>query len=405
MSFKKSILFVSNAASWPLTDGKRQRTWFLLEALSKSYEVDFLFLGFKAEKDLIEQNTNNYRKLFFIELTDSILLNPSYPEILLSTEQRRKKIAFKDKVTNLFQFINGEDYQFVFARYLYALGVLPIKPSLKIACDIDDVFFETFASRFKAESNFIKKNKILFHHLIALRNNINLLKRVDVSFVVKDADKKYFGLKHAICLPNLPFGYFLDKQPVATQNTKLNGRKIITFGFLGKLSYRPNYQGLIYFINEVWNPLMQDEIDAQFIIAGSGDCPACLLNTISSSKKIDFLGFVERADDFWKKVDVLIVPVNEGGGTNIKIAEALMYGKKVIASIFSARGFEKFLEEGELIAVKKNKDWRILIKQFIDVKEINSVKISAKAQKTFDVVTWNKILYSHLEDTPIYKNK
>ena len=67
MSLKKSILFVSAAASWPLTDGKRQRTWFLIEALSKLYNVDFLFIGFESEKKTKEQQSKNYRKLFFIK--------------------------------------------------------------------------------------------------------------------------------------------------------------------------------------------------------------------------------------------------------------------------------------------------------------------------------------------------
>jgi hypothetical protein len=52
---KPSILFVTTSSNWPLTDGKRQRTWFLIEALSEKFNVDLLFIGYQSEKNQIEK--------------------------------------------------------------------------------------------------------------------------------------------------------------------------------------------------------------------------------------------------------------------------------------------------------------------------------------------------------------
>ena len=395
MTIKKSILFLSTAANWPLTDGKRQRTWFLLEGLSKVYNIDFLFIGFQQEKALIEKHTTNYRKLFFIELNDSISLRPYFPKILLTAGQKKKQKEFKERVKELFELISLSDYELVFSRYLNALSVLPISLSKKIVCDIDDIFFETYKTRVKNESNYITKAKICFHHFVSLSSNKILLNKIDVPIVVKESDKKYFGLKNAICLPNLPFGYFLNNHSENIQNIKPVENKKITFGFIGKLSYRPNYKGLVDFIHNVWNPLIKRGSKETFVIAGSGEMHPELKRAISDSSNILFLGFVENAKEFWNKIDVLVVPINEGGGTNIKIAEAFMYGKKVIASSFSSRGFEPFKKDEYLIVSTNNQEWAKEIIQMSKPQTEFSHEIHEKAKQEFDINTWNSILINN----------
>lgn len=44
----------------------------------------------------------------------------------------------------------------------------------------------------------------------------------------------------------------------------------------------------------------------------------------------------------------IVLPIWEGGGSNLKTAQALLSGRKIIASNFAFRGFEEFLDEKEL---------------------------------------------------------
>ena len=56
---KKPILFITTASYFPLTDGKKQRTFFLLKALSSAYNIDVLFLGDKETKTVLEAQKQN----------------------------------------------------------------------------------------------------------------------------------------------------------------------------------------------------------------------------------------------------------------------------------------------------------------------------------------------------------
>ena len=89
---RKSILFISTAANWPLIDGKRQRTWFLMEALSKEYEIDLLFIGSLTDMGHIEKSNNRIKNIYFVELEKSKYINSTYASFLFSKIDKLNKL-------------------------------------------------------------------------------------------------------------------------------------------------------------------------------------------------------------------------------------------------------------------------------------------------------------------------
>jgi glycosyltransferase involved in cell wall biosynthesis len=390
---KPSILFVSTSSNWPLTDGKRQRTWFLIEALSKKFKVDLLFIGYQGEKEQIEKSNNSINSLFFYDLSNSNFPDVGYPNFLISRKQKGKNNFISNQIKNLFSELNNKyQYSFVFSRYLWPLMILSLPKETKVVCDIDDVYFEAQKSRIQKETIFLRKLKLQILFFLGTQKVKKLLNRIDTSIIVKESDRSFFGLKKAVCLPNLPFGFYIDKGILPNENLIINPLVSPKFGFIGKLSYRPNYQGLIDFINRVWNPLLKNKSDVRLVIAGSGEIPEILQTAISSSKNIDLLGFVATSELFWNQISVLIVPIAEGGGSNIKIAEAFINGKLVIAHPFASRGYEDFINSDYLILPKNNEEWIESINAIENPSAIQSQFLSSKANKLFDVENWNQIL-------------
>lgn len=385
---QKSILFLSTSASWPLTDGKRQRTWFLIEALSKEYLIDFVFIGNEKERALIEKNSKNIRNLFYIRKSINI---PIFPSLFLKKNKKKIKESITNQIEKIITKNDCDKYEFVFGRYLYPFYFFPRNNNMKLICDIDDVFFETMKTKIKNSHNLLKKLKTSFHYLLSGSTVNKLLKRIDLSLVVKESDCVYRGLKNAILQPNLPFGFYIDqKKKTNNQQSKVFNN---TFGFIGKLSYQPNIKGLYKFIISIWNPLMLKGFNGKFIISGSGIIPADLLDIINQSKNIEFIGFVENVQEFWNQIDVLIVPIEEGGGSNIKIAEAFINGKKVIASTFSSRGYERFIKSGNLLIAENNNNWINHISSNISAISENDLN---KIKKIFNLDDWNENLINQL---------
>jgi hypothetical protein len=389
------ILFMTTSSNWPLTDGKRQRTWFLLEALSKKYIVDVLLISYQKDKDEFNITNSSVNELFFVNIPNLGLSNINLPNVLLSRKQRNQKKIFFDDLNNFFcNLYVLNKYKFLFSRYLQPLLFLNIPKEIKVICDIDDVYFETQQSKIGNEKNFKHKLKLKILYYLQLKKIKGILNRIDIPIIVKEIDRKYYGLNDAYFLHNLPFSYYTKNIKLNIDKHKeINSEKLV-FGFIGKLSYGPNYKGLIQFIDIVWNSIIENNSHAELLIAGSGEIPQKLSEVINSSKNIDLIGFVETPELFWNKISVLIVPIAEGGGSNIKIAEAFIYGKKVIAHPFASRGYDGFLESGHLILPKDIDSW---------IKAISSARISSseevdhliqKAKFYFDLDQWNEKLNS-----------
>ena len=384
------ILFTTTSSNWPLTDGKRQRTWFLLEALSKKYSVDVLLIGYQKDQHEFNTITSSVNELFFVNMNNLGLSKISLPHFLISKKQRIQKKIFFDNLNDFFcNLYLHNKYTFLFSRYLQPLLFLNIPKEIKVICDIDDVYFETQKSKIDNEKNFKKKLKLKMLYYLELKKIKSKLNRIDIPIIVKETDRKFYGLNTASCLPNLPFSFFINKENlIIDKNNETKPAKLV-FGFIGKLSYGPNYKGLIHFIDSVWKSFVEDNSNAELVIAGSGEIPNQLRVKVTSSKNIDLMGFVETPELFWDKISVLIVPVAEGGGSNIKIAEAFMNGKRVIAHQFASRGYDDFIESGYLILPKDIDGW---------IKEISSARLSSseevdyliqKAKFYFDINQWN----------------
>ena len=394
---KQSILFITNSSNWPLTDGKRQRTWFLIEALSKKYTIDLLLMGYEKEIAQIKKSNNSIRELYFIPLNDFSILEPGY-SFLLSDKQKEVKKLFFNQVKDFFDnaYIKNH-YNFIFSRYLEPIIAIPLDLNIKIVCDIDDVYFEKYQTRIKNESSLIRKLKLKLLFFLGSKKVKKILTRIDIPIIVKKSDVSFPKLANALCLPNLPFGFYIENKIISDTDFTPTSSQYINYGFIGKISYRPNYEGLVSFINSVWNPLLEKGIDAKFVIAGSGLMPEILKKAISNSKNIEVLGFIESTSFFWNQINVLIVPVFEGGGSNIKIAEAFMYGKSVIAHPFASRGYEDFLNSDFLFLPKNTKDWIAVMASFTILKVPKSELISNKAKQLFDLDLWNQKLLNALK--------
>ena len=387
------ILFITTSSNWPLTDGKRQRTWFLLEALSKKYIVDVLLISYQKDQHEFNTTTSSVNELFFVNMNNLGLSKMSLPHFLLSKKQRIQKKIFFDDLNDFFCNLYLQNkYTFLFSRYLQPLLFLNIPKEIKVICDIDDVYFELQQSKINNEKKFKIKLKLKMLYYLEINKIKGILNRIDIPIIVKETDRKFYGLNTASSLPNLPFSFFIDKRNlIIDKNNETKPAKLV-FGFIGKLSYGPNYKGLIHFIDSVWKSFIEDNSNAELVIAGSGEIPNLLREKVTSSKNIDLIGFVETPELFWDKISVLIVPVAEGGGSNIKIAEAFMNGKRVIAHPFASRGYNDFVESGHLILPKDTNSWinTMSSSRISSLEEV--IHLIRKAEFCFDINQWNEKL-------------
>lgn len=104
---------------------------------------------------------------------------------------------------------------------------------------------------------------------------------------------------------------------------------------LGALDWRPNQQGLNWFIDEVWPRVLEKKPHAQFHIAGN-NTPDYVKSI--PSKNIVVHGRVPSAEAFAKSHGISIIPLLSGSGIRIKLLENGRYGIPCVSTRVGAEG-------------------------------------------------------------------
>jgi glycosyltransferase involved in cell wall biosynthesis len=110
--------------------------------------------------------------------------------------------------------------------------------------------------------------------------------------------------------------------------------------FVGSFAYEPNRRGLRFLLDAVFPRVWAELPDARLTLVGTG-----LEQSPASDPRVEVRGFVEDLRPAYAGASCAVVPLLQGGGTPLKLIEALAYGLPVIATARAAAGLE--LRDGE----------------------------------------------------------
>lgn len=108
------------------------------------------------------------------------------------------------------------------------------------------------------------------------------------------------------------------------------------FVFVGSMDWVPNIDGIEWFLAEVFPRIKASKPDARLAIVGRSPVPS--ITAKADQKKIFVTGTVPDVRPFLWQSAIVIVPLRVGGGTRLKIFEAMAAGVPVIATAIGAEG-------------------------------------------------------------------
>jgi glycosyltransferase involved in cell wall biosynthesis len=118
--------------------------------------------------------------------------------------------------------------------------------------------------------------------------------------------------------------------------------------FVGSMDYHANVEGIVNFARTTWPNLFKLLPDMRLTIAGRN--PAAEVRQLTDMPSVEVTGTVEDMRPFYREALVSIVPLNVGGGSRLKICEAMAAGVPVISTRRGAEGIEVTDHENILLA-------------------------------------------------------
>lgn len=106
--------------------------------------------------------------------------------------------------------------------------------------------------------------------------------------------------------------------------------------FVGTMNYMPNEQAAIYFCRKVL-PLIVMQLKKEVNVKIVGFNPRKEALELSSGN-VEVTGGVASVRPYYEKARVVVAPILSGGGTRIKILEAMSYQRAVVSSTIGAEG-------------------------------------------------------------------
>lgn len=214
----------------------------------------------------------------------------------------------------------------------------------------------------------------LYLHLLSKRLQsfeYNILGNFDAILAISFVDEHFFN--------SLGFHDNVHTFPVALNlenyqhDYKLSPNKSI--GYIGSMDWRPNIEGLDWFLDQVWPNILQLGSGITFHLAGKNipDSYEVLANEFFISE-----GQVDNAKEFIARQHILIVPLLSGSGMRVKIIEAMALGKCIIATSIAAEGINYHHDRDILIADSSDHFYKQILRCFTDKNLISRIGESAK---------------------------
>jgi glycosyltransferase involved in cell wall biosynthesis len=254
----------------------------------------------------------------------------------------QKWMVSRTLTRDLSRSVNVEQYDLIFGRYLRPIVSLRLPESVPTLIDLDDLGYR-YGSGQHSLHRLDLRLKSTVRHLLEWR----AMGRFSAFCFVSERDRgRHPGFRGEV-VPNIPL-LTPDSVKPPSRGTNLL--------FVANYRYPPNRDGLLTFLRDVWPHIRSAVPTATLGLAGrTSPDDRSMWNSVPGVKS---LGFVPKLDLLHRDCAFAIAPIFAGGGTNIKVLEALGHRRTCVVSHFSLAAFAPHLStQREVLAGRNEREF------------------------------------------------
>ena len=388
-------LFITHTPPWPTSNGGQQRSHLLYRALERLGEVDLVLMPWSITPHapaVVERLRRDYRLVGFPWPQSrgrhglwSVVrpIAPLYVDAAASLFGSPAIDYTPDEsvASWLDDHVRDGHYDLVVGRYVQPTvrsGAIRLAP---LILDVDDLDTERIRTELEHAAVPAWRRPLLRRRLRLLERGLEgWLRQADHLWVCSEADRRMLcaappktarsglavsnrsTLPHRSCagsdataelpvsvLPNIPFPFGENARVEALPPSGETQRVL----FVGSLNYKVNVRAVDRFVTAVW-PIVHAKHPAAELRLVGGGVSLQRQSGWSRTAGVNVVGFVDNLSTEYRRAAFCIAPIFEGGGTKIKVLEALAFGRTCLVTRHAQRGFEHLLHHGESVYVADN---------------------------------------------------
>lgn len=346
------VLWLSHLIPYPPKGGVLQRTFNMISEVGKYHDITLVAFNQSGmlQGSLPDQDDPvAFAKKKLSEVVESIHI----------LEIEENGVLWGRHITALKALLSGRSYNMEWLRSAKArseIKSLLLQDSFDVVhidtislCVYADLFtglpvvlnhhnFESamLKVRSETESNLFKSLYFRYEAAQLAKSENYYCQVSDLNITCSEDDGKSmrvaFGGAKFLTVPNgVDISYFFPKPSIKV----VEGSIVI----VGGLSWYPNREAVEYFIRQIW-PILKERVPKMRVdVIGRGPTDE-MLKLAEIDEFFQVHGFVDDVRDYLWQAQFYLCPIKTGGGTKLKILDALASGCCIIADPFACKGIE-----------------------------------------------------------------
>lgn len=344
------ILWVKAGGLVPPDSGGKIRSYSILRELARKHSVTFFSFYAAHENDIHKELENTFDRVELVPL--DLPSARGFGELwdygvrLFSREPYNISKYCRPQVRRkLERLLQSEKYDIIVCDFLVAAGAIPWNwpcPKVIFTHNVEAIIWRR---HFEVARNPLWKALSWREWRAMEAAERRYLQLADHVMTVSENDRDAFArFLDPTRLSVIPTGvdteYFSPSEDDETPNSLV---------FTGSMDWLPNEDGILYFLKEVL-PLICRQIP-QVSLSVVGRNPSPRLQSVAADEtNVQLTGRVADVRPYVARSSVCIVPLRIGGGTRLKIFEAMCMGKAVVSTSIGAEGLPVVAGEHLLLA-------------------------------------------------------
>jgi polysaccharide biosynthesis protein PslH len=341
------ILWVKAGGLVPPDTGGKIRSYNILRELARQHSVTFFCFYAAHDNDLHPDLKNLFDRVVCLPLSlpapKSRAEMVGYGIRLLSSQPYNITKYCRGEVRRgLLALLKQETYDVILCDFMVAAGVIPWDwPTPKVLFT-HNVEATIWRRHYQVAANPLWKAISWWEWRRMEAAERRYLRLADQVLTVSETDRDAFAaFVDPKKLTVIPTGVDVDYfQPIPVDETP---RSLV---FTGSMDWLPNEDAILYFLDAILPLIKRQYPDLSLEVVGRS--PSNKLQALAAAEKsVRLTGWVEDIRPFVARGSLCIVPLRIGGGTRLKIFEAMAMSKAVVSTTIGAEGLP--VRDGENI--------------------------------------------------------
>lgn len=359
------ILWLSHLVPYPPKGGVLQRSYNLIREVAKYHTVDLLAFNQTAllrplfddlDKGLAEAGTvlgsfcdnveflpipsDQGRAGAYVLALKSLITKDPYTINWLKSKSFGKRIE---------QYLCKHDYDLVHFDTISLIPYMKYVNDVPIVLDHHNIESHMLLRRASKEDNALKKWYFLQEGRRLEKIEKVVCPNFSLNITCSDIDNDRLksiapGCKAEVIPNGVDVDYF--KHDKSIKQTK-------SLIFAGTLSWYPNIEAVRFIANILWPRIKELFPDVSIDIIGANP-PSDLVDLSKKDPMFRVHGFVDDVRPYIDAAAAYLCPINDGGGTKLKILDALAMQKAIVAHSIACEGID--VTDGEDVMIADDAD-------------------------------------------------